>query len=229
MLCWICGADANTREHKGKASDLRSVFGTPTQAMPLYLHTDVRRNRPVGSLKSDALKFQNKICQDCNSARTQPHDRAWERCSTFVRSHLAASTGSQVIRCNRIFPYDTSSQMLNLHLYFVKLFGCHIVEADISIDIQPFAAAILRNVAHSRIYLGFVRIDDTPVSMVGASDAVVAFLDGKAAFSTWLYEVAGFAVRVMYAIEGERRQGLVNSWHPRFGCKRLHIEPIKTE
>lgn len=29
--CWICGEDATTGEHKTKKSDLKSVFGVPTQ------------------------------------------------------------------------------------------------------------------------------------------------------------------------------------------------------
>ena len=48
--CWICGDAATTGEHKTKRSDLRSVFGIPTQSNPLYLHDAERRNRRVGSL-----------------------------------------------------------------------------------------------------------------------------------------------------------------------------------
>ena len=78
MKCWICGnEEATTREHRSKASDLRSLFGNPTQADPLYLHTDQRRNRKVGSLKADVLKFTHRICLTCNSTTTQQHDYAW--------------------------------------------------------------------------------------------------------------------------------------------------------
>ena len=84
MKCWICGAEnASTREHRSKASDLKALFGTPTQAAPLYFHADAHKGKPprrsvrVGSLKADILKYAHRICADCNNARTQPHDKAW--------------------------------------------------------------------------------------------------------------------------------------------------------
>src|ERR1700722_5012471 len=54
--CWICGEAATSGEHKTKRSDLRSVFGIPTQSSPLYLHDAERRNRRVGSLDATVLK-----------------------------------------------------------------------------------------------------------------------------------------------------------------------------
>src|SRR5262245_30288884 len=90
--CWICGQPAGTREHRAKASDLLSLFGLPSQKNPLYFSTDKRRNRRVGSLKSDTLKFSNRICEKCNSATTQPHDYAWQRLSETARARVPAIT-----------------------------------------------------------------------------------------------------------------------------------------
>ena len=39
--CRNCGDPANTREHRTKASDLRSLFGLPTQADPIYFHRTI--------------------------------------------------------------------------------------------------------------------------------------------------------------------------------------------
>jgi len=92
--CWICGGGAaETREHRSKASDLRSLFGTPTQADPLYFHTAKRKNFRVGSLKADVLKFSHRICIQCNAARTQPHDRAWAVLSETLRSRQPPIVG----------------------------------------------------------------------------------------------------------------------------------------
>jgi hypothetical protein len=225
MKCWICGnEEATTREHRSKASDLRSVFGDPTQAATLYLHTAQRRNRKVGSLKADALKFTHRICLTCNSATTQPHDYAWAEFSSALRSHYPALTPGATLRFSQVFSYDTRRRMLNVHLYFVKLFGCQIVEGKMGIDTSSFSQAILGGTPHANLYLAFGRMADLPVPVVGGSNVEVAVLDGKTAFASWIYQVGHLFVDVVYATEGEHREGLVNAWHPRLGTKRFTVK-----
>lgn len=115
--------------------------------------------------------------------------------------------------------------MLNVHLYFLKLFGCQIVEGNISIEIEPFAQAILDGKAHDHVYLGFGPTPPGgPTKMAGGSDVDVVMLGDKCAFATWFYEVGNLSVNLIYAIPGEKRQGLVDAWHPRFGCKRIKMK-----
>lgn len=115
--------------------------------------------------------------------------------------------------------------MLDVHLYFIKLFGCQIIEGGIPIDIEPFARAILNRKAQDHVYLGF---GPTPpggaTNMAGGSDVYVAKLGGQCAFATWFYEVGSLSVNIMFAIPGERREGLVDAWHPRLGCKRIKMK-----
>lgn len=224
MKCWICGNEATTREHRSKATDIDSLFGRPTQQTPLYLHTDQRRNRPVGSLKSDALKFTHRICKTCNGATTQPHDYAWAGLSLALRTCQPALTVGQSMRFNQVFPYDTRRQMLNVHLYFVKLFGCQIVEGGIGIDTAPFGRAILNGVPHPNLYLVFGRMEGVPVVMAGGSDVSVKVLDGKPVCASWFYQVGSVNVNVIYASQGEKPDGLVNAWHPRMGTKRFVVQ-----
>lgn len=227
--CWICGKPAGTREHRAKASDLASLFGVPSQGNPLYFHTDKRRNRRVGSLKSDILKFSNRICEKCNGATTQPHDYAWQHFSERVRARVPAITPGIYLRPSRIFPYNSRLAMLNVHLYFLKLFGCQIVEGVIPIDIEPFARAILNGKPHDDIYLAFGPTPPGgPADMAGGSDVRVAKLGDKCAFATWFYEVGHLSVNLMYAIPGERREGLVDAWHPRLGCKRIKMKDFES-
>jgi hypothetical protein len=90
-LCWICNRnEANSGEHKTKRSHLLAVLGEPTQEEPFYFHDLKRRNRPVGSLNAKILKAPIRICAECNTTRTQPHDRAWEEMSDGL--HTVAAT-----------------------------------------------------------------------------------------------------------------------------------------
>ena len=61
MACWICGAAANTGEHKTKQSDLRAVLEKPSQSKPFYYHDKSTQNRPIGSYKRDFLKSQSRL------------------------------------------------------------------------------------------------------------------------------------------------------------------------
>ena len=225
MKCWICGDEGNTGEHMIKRSDLASVFGKPTQNAPFYLHDTKRRNRNLGSLDNRRLKSPSRICARCNNDRTQPYDRAWEQLSSALRTRNLPIGPRAIVRANRIFRYNTRKQMLDVHLFFVKLFGCHIVTGDIPIDISSFATAILERRHHPCVYLKFglvPRVGDKPIA--GMSDIEAALTpDGSCAFATWFYEVDNLAVNVMFAVDGEDRQGMVDAWHPQFGTNKLTI------
>lgn len=229
MKCWICGAEnAATREHLPKASDLKALFGKPSQDDPLFFSAtgrrgrSIRRNIPVGSLKSDMLKFTHRICLTCNSSRTQPYDYAWERSARELRAAMPRLLATGSFRANWLFPYDTSREMRRVHLYFTKLFGCLVIEGDIPIDTTPLAEALMSGQPHPHIYLAFGHLK-MPVEMAGGSNVCTAELDGRVAFTTWLYNVGDLAVNVIYALPGEQRQGLEGAWHPRMGAQRLRF------
>lgn len=189
-------------------------------------------NQRVGSLNSKLLKSPARICAKCNNERTQPHDRAWEQMSETLRTRGRPIRPGAFIRANRIFPYDTARKMLNVHLYFVKLFGCHVVAADISsIDTGAFADALLKGKPHPNIYLKFgCGPSFAGDKMTGMSDlhAAVRPTDGSCAFATWFYYIDGLAVNVMFATEGEKRDGLIGSWQPRRGKNRLLVADFRS-
>jgi hypothetical protein len=114
--------------------------------------------------------------------------------------------------------------MLNVHLYFVKLFGCYIIEVGAPIDAQTFANAILEERFHPSVYLKF-GCTRSPFgkAIVGWSDMHGALRnsDGSCAFATWFYEVDTLAINVMFSADGEKREGLVDAWHPRFGTNKV--------
>lgn len=235
MKCWICNAeDAATREHLAKASDVKAVLGKPSQAEPLFFSASDqlgrrrRRNMRVGSLKSDTLKFAHRICLTCNSSRTQPYDYAWEHASAHLRCSTSRLSRSGSFRANWLFPYDTRRRMRFVHLYFTKLFGCLAVEGNVPVDVASLAKALVDGRPHPRIYLAFGELP-MPVELVGGSDVQAVLMDGQVAFASWFYQVGNLAVNVMYALDGEQRDGQLTAWQPRMGAKRIHFATFGNE
>jgi hypothetical protein len=224
-LCWICKEKpADSGEHKTKRSDLLAVLGRPTQEEPFYYHDLHKANRPVGSLDARILKSPVRICAFCNSTRTQPHDRAWERMSDRLRSRRLKV--GRLVRANRIFAHFTKREMLNVHLFFVKLFGCMLAEAkangfDLPVDIDPFSSAIMSGRPHPEVHLQFGRHD----GIIGRSNLHCWKSDPhESVLAAWLYELDAIAVSVVFAQAGrfEHRRDL---WHPhsRTSSKRFQI------
>ena len=221
--CWICGHPATTGEHKAKRSDLRDVFLPVTQQKPLYYRDDKIGRRAIGSFDAKPLKFPNKICEHCNSARTQPHDRAWEVLSAELRRCISKLTPGAYVRTNRIFRKDTARHMLSVHLFFIKQFGALILEGKAPIDVAPFAAAIMNNKAHLGVYLQIGCGPTLPSSsLVERSDLHIdTRTDGSCAHARWIYNVDGLCIQVTYAENG--MQHGFGWWHPSLGTNRLLI------
>jgi hypothetical protein len=216
--CWICGGEATTREHKTKRSDLKSAFGVPTQSQPLYYHDARRQNQLIRSLNADILKSPSRICADCNNARTQPHDLAWDFMSVWLRERNPKMRVGDVIRANRIFPSGTTEEMKNVHLFFLKQFGGLILESagQIAIDVKPFANAIINGRPHPNVYLQFgigPFVNGKPVT--GRSDFKgLRLASGACVLGMWFYQVDGLTVTLIYADPNEPWRNLHLAWHP---------------
>ena len=224
-LCWICKKNkADSGEHKTKRSDLLAVLGKVSQKQPFFYSDTKRKNHVVGSLDAKILKSPVRICAHCNNARTQPHDRAWERMSDRLRSRRLMI--GRWVRCNRIFGYFTKREMLAVHMYFLKLFGCMIAEAkanghEVPIDLDVFSNAIMSGRPHPEVHLQFGRYD----LGIGRSDLHCWKTEpGGSVLGGWLYQLEPIAVSVLYVQAGkfEERQDL---WHPhsRTSAKRFLV------
>jgi hypothetical protein len=219
-LCWICNKELGTTgEHRSKRSDINDQLGDGA----LYLHNDQRRNRKIQSSSAKLLKFEPSICNGCNSARTQPHDLAWEKLSAALRRRKPPLKTGDIVRANRIFRYGTSAEMLNVHLFFVKWLGCQIVESGISIEppIGTFSRAIMGGKSHLNIWLAFgvaPRSDD----WVGASNLDCASFSSGAKYDYLcrFYEVGALSVRVRFS-----SAKLKDDWHPNL-CNRFVVTDL---
>jgi hypothetical protein len=178
----------------------------------------------VGSVKSDTLKFPNSLCHDCNTTRSQPYDRAWERLSSELRNNPVRRPGT-LLRTNRLW-YDARNQMLNVHLFFCKIFGCDIIEKDLPIDIAPFARALRLGKAHPDLYLAFGYLpNDWEGNVAGRTDLHMATdRSGKCASAAWIYFINQLSIIVTYATaDYQNWQGLKGSWHPRYSTTKIAL------
>ena len=223
MKCWICGDDARTSEHLIKATDMRAIFGHVRQDRPLYRRSASQRNVRVKGINAEIMKSDALLCSRCNNERTQPYDRAWGTLSEILRSKPRIRGGDR-IDIGKMFPGAVHKSMLQVHLYFVKLFGCLVVENSIPLDIGVFSKAILDDVPHPRVHLAISPYTDGIASgSAGYSDLDTAQLNGRIVYATWQYILDRFSVRVMYADPTEHRKGLIDSWHPSTIRKCLRI------
>lgn len=226
MDCWICGSDATTGEHIVKRSDLALLFPHVTQAAPVFVQKQQNRNVEVGSLRSGKLTHPAKICAKCNNNLTQPHDNAWQRLSGAMRAHTPKLEPGAAFRVQRAFPSHTHKSLLQVHLFFLKAFGCMIKSGDVDIPLAPFANAILQGRAHPNVYLKFGCGIDEEVAAV--SDMWTLSLEnGEIVYATWIYQVGRIWVSLMFAHEGEEREGLIGAWHPRQGTAKLTMADYK--
>jgi hypothetical protein len=218
--CWICGAPGATGEHVLKNSDLKLEFRSVTQQAPLYFHRKGSKSKPIGSFGAKLLKYRI-LCEKCNTSRTQRHDCAWEKLSTFLGTRKPEP--GTIVRANSIFPDSTPQEMLNVHLYFVKRFGCEIIEAEPPIDIRAFSNAILDGTWHPHLYLRVGRIVPFPESkQIAGFDKVreVKHPDGSSVFS-WLYGIGCMSVQVLHATNVALLP--LEAWHPRTSADSLVI------
>jgi hypothetical protein len=209
-LCWICNAhEGSTGEHRIKRSDIKSVFGAVD---PLHLHDRKRSNIKLQSLNSKKLKSTAPMCSACNNARTQPHDYAWESMSEAIRNKRPRLAYGDIVRANRIFRYDTTNEMLNLHLYFVKWLGCQIVESKIPISptIDTFSSTIMNQKPHPNIWLAF-GISGRDESLSSSDIGAATFGKQPRAYDYLcrIYTVDRLEVRVRFS-----RVKLKDDWHP---------------
>lgn len=131
--CCLCGSsEALSGEHKIKASALRSVFGK--QAMVIVRSDEFRRH--AQGANSKAFHFSARICEECNNARTQPADIAFDEFNAQASSLFAR--GLDPARAVDDPRFTIGGPLyLNVFRYFAKLMCCHLAEMG-----APFYVAI---------------------------------------------------------------------------------------
>jgi hypothetical protein len=130
-LCWWCGAPADTAEHKYKRTDLQRVLGKDEFVV---WGSQGRRLRNVRSVRRDPqVRFPPSLCRGCNTTRSQPFDRAYDRYAEYVDAQMPDLWGMDGIPMKAVFGSTWEPRSLNLAQYFTKHFGCRIIEAGVAL------------------------------------------------------------------------------------------------
>ena len=129
--CWICGAEADSAEHRLKKSDLVRAHGRGPYKGPSALsHVRGGKETSVQGPGSKTVKYLPSLCQHCNSKRTQPFDRAYDQfIDWIIKGNEGIVLHRRFIDFAEIYGNDWESRQLDLYKYFAKSFGCRLIDA----------------------------------------------------------------------------------------------------
>ena len=158
MPCWICTSPCKSREHRFKASDAKQLFGKIDENNPVFSRNSVGSPVRIDSIDSNRLTFRSPICKKCNNDRSQPYDSAWQELSRFVSDVHSKGTFIGKIELNKVFGDQYRSRILDVHLYFVKYFGCQAKDTGVPMELAPFAEAFLERKEILQFQLRFAEV-----------------------------------------------------------------------
>ncbi|WP_395377358.1 hypothetical protein [Marinicella sp. W31] len=214
LICWICNKyDANSGEHVVKRSDLELHLGEISRANPLYrLKMDGSEGKKIYSSKNNSFKYSKTICEYCNQTLTQPHDTAWEELSRHFHSEFIRLRNKGKWNPKSVFD-NCKKRMLDVHLFFLKNFGCLIKEFgyDEYIDLYELSDSILNSYSNSYFFLAFGFDETGKYKLRGtiSGKPIIKSLEGKVV-CTHYYNVGLMVVILLYS----KRYRPTNFWHP---------------
>jgi hypothetical protein len=129
----MCGAPADSREHKFKKSDLVRRYGAqPFKEMGGLAHfyhgEEIVRN--IQGVSAKLLTYDPIICSRCNNVVSQPWDQAYQQFESWLFNNSRVVLQRRFILLEEVFGTDMLRKVPSLYKYFVKAFGCRLAYAD---------------------------------------------------------------------------------------------------
>jgi len=231
MKCWICGLnDADSREHLIKASDVRNLFENISQLNPIYGHIVdneykvISKNQRMGSAKSNKLKLDPSLCKECNSDKTSQFDDAWMKLCKHLSQQRLDTQNNLTIRLGNVFPDKRYENALFVHLYFVKHFGCRIIDSATPIDTKEFAQALIDKKPCKSIFLLFKKWGKISDKKQATLIPIQAFEKDNRIFSAITsYSIGKLTIEIIYSPKEFRGELLDQTFHPQGPKNRILI------
>lgn len=215
--CWICGSFPDSAEHRIKKSDIVSKYGKDNykgdNSLCIVSYDDKRDvvqdgNNATVTISQDAvqgansnlLKYDKILCSNCNNARTQPFDKAYEEFITYLNENESEIVHKRFIDFHKIYGDDFENKQRNLYKYFVKSFGCrlahfnhdnHPVPSDMVelLGLDSFQTKLRLNFSVNEDKLCLGRLDSDLKKIIGNTNIRTnqSYMDGMNDVKFYLY------------------------------------------
>ncbi len=135
--CWICGAEADSAEHRIKKADLVRAYGKgPYKGPSAPVHVRGSTITPIQGPRAKKVKYSPSLCAPCNSTRTQPYDRAYDQFMSWVLANEETVLRERFIDFAEVYGAKFERPQCDLFKYFVKSLGCRLVDAGASVPLD---------------------------------------------------------------------------------------------
>jgi len=112
-----------------KKSDLVRAYGNgPYQNKLMHIRND--KQTLIQGPNSKHLKYAASLCQECNTTFTQPFDRAYDKFINYIYTNESSLYKNRYINFYEVYGDSFEEEQRNLYKYFVKSFGCRLIEAQ---------------------------------------------------------------------------------------------------
>ncbi len=136
-------------------------FGEVSPERALYKRINFGKKEKVISIRSNKLTYYSEICRHCNNQGTQPYDDAWTLLSKYFYENLDLLKMHKSFNPNDVFQSNSDEMMKNVHLYFCKIIGCYLKDANLNTSpkvkykFQKISKSLIRRKPSPLIFLNF--------------------------------------------------------------------------
>ena len=108
---------------------------------------------------SDLIRYEKNLCGPCNSAFTQPFDKAYEQFIAWVKANQQDVLARRVIDFEAVFGSDWEKKQCDLFKFFAKCFGCRLHEAGRGVPLDV-VALLSNDTFTTALYVTFLVNED---------------------------------------------------------------------
>jgi hypothetical protein len=158
---------------------------------------------------SHRLKYSQTLCQACNTAGTQSFDRAYDGCVDWVMTNELVVLKKRHLNFEEIYGQDWEEKQRDLFKYFVKSFGCRLVDVDKMVP-RDSVELLGLNSFRTALKLSFAVNEDV---LLMPHDEGAGFLAKGDLYSTtakgylWCESVSWFRIHYWYSCQPDAALG----------------------